>query len=63
MENGEYIFYADESGDHSLVSIDEGYPVFVLSVCGFKILEYTQKTVPSFQKLKFQYFGHDGGPA
>lgn len=59
MENGEYIFYADESGDHSLVSIDEAYPVFVLSVCGFKIREYTQKTVPSFQKFKFQYFGHD----
>ncbi|WP_275786852.1 DUF3800 domain-containing protein [Pararhizobium gei] len=59
MENGEYIFYADESGDHSLVSIDEAYPVFVLSVCGFKILEYTQKTVPSFQKFKFRYFGHD----
>lgn len=59
MKNGEYIFYADESGDHSLVSIDEAYPVFVLSVCGFKILEYTQKTVPSFQKFKFRYFGHD----
>lgn len=59
MENGEYIFYADESGDHSLISIDPSYPLFVLSICGFKISEYTQRTVPNFQKFKFRYFGHD----
>jgi Protein of unknown function (DUF3800) len=59
MQNGEYIFYADESGDHSLVSVDAAYPVFVLTICGFDITEYTQKTVPSFQKFKFRYFGHD----
>jgi hypothetical protein len=59
MQNGEYIFYADESGDHSLVSVDSAYPLFVLTICGFKITEYTQRTVPSFQKFKFRYFGHD----
>lgn len=59
MQNGEYIFYADESGDHSLVSVDAAYPVFVLSICGFRITEYTQRTVPSFQRFKFRYFGHD----
>ncbi|WP_233079829.1 DUF3800 domain-containing protein [Rheinheimera soli] len=26
-----YIVYVDESGDHSLQSIDENYPVFVLA--------------------------------
>lgn len=59
MQNGEYIFYADESGDHSLVSVDSAYPLFVLTICGFKIVEYTQRTVPSFQRFKFRYFGHD----
>lgn len=59
MQNGEYIFYADESGDHSLVSVDSAYPLFVLTICGFKITEYTQKTVPSFQRFKFRHFGHD----
>ncbi|MEQ1408155.1 DUF3800 domain-containing protein [Neorhizobium sp. Rsf11] len=59
MQNGEYIFYADESGDHSLVSVDAAYPLFVLTICGFRISEYTQGTVPNFQKFKFRYFGHD----
>ncbi len=59
MENGEYIFYADESGDHSLTSVDATYPLFVLTICGFKISEYTQKVVPNFQKFKFRHFGHD----
>jgi hypothetical protein len=59
MRNGEYIFYADESGDHSLVSVDSAYPLFVLTICGFRIAEYTQRTVPSFQRFKFRYFGHD----
>lgn len=59
MENGDYIFYADESGDHSLVSVDASYPMFVLSICGFKIKDYCQKVVPAFQKFKFDRFGHD----
>ena len=59
MENGEYIFYADESGDHSLVSVDAGYPVFVLSICGFKIRDYCRKIVPELQQFKFRHFGHD----
>lgn len=59
MENGEYIFYADESGDHSLVSVDQTFPVFVLSICGFKIRDYCRKVVPDFQTFKFKHFGHD----
>ncbi len=59
MKNGEYIFYADESGDHSLVSIDSSYPIFVLTICGFAINDYAKRIVPDFQRLKFAYFGHD----
>ena len=59
MENGEYIFYADESGDHSLTAVDRGFPIFVLSICGFRIPDYCRKVVPAFQQLKFRYFGHD----
>lgn len=59
MENGEYIFYADESGDHSLTSVDKAYPVFVLSICGFRKKEYCRRIVPDFQNFKFGYFGHD----
>ncbi len=62
MENdvfSDYIAYADESGDHSLVHVDEQYPVFALSLCIFKKDNYARRIVPRFQELKFKYFGHD----
>lgn len=55
----DYIFYADESGDHSLTSIDAGFPVFALSLCAFRKSTYCSRIVPKFQRLKFRYFGHD----
>jgi hypothetical protein len=58
-ENGEFIFYADESGDHSLTSIDRTYPVFVLSLCAFPKRTYCNTTIPQFLRFKFKYFGHD----
>ncbi len=57
--HGDYIFYADESGDHSLTSIDPTYPAFALSLCAFPKSSYCTKTIPRFLKLKFKYFGHD----
>jgi hypothetical protein len=58
-DNGSYIFYADESGDHSLTSIDPTYPVFALSLCAFKKTTYCARIIPKFQSLKFKFFGHD----
>ena len=55
----DFIVYVDESGDHSLTSIDENYPVFVLAFCIFYKEHYRTKIVPTIQKLKFDYFGHD----
>lgn len=51
--------YVDESGDHSLTSIDEGYPVFVLSFCVFQKKHYSQLITPALRMLKFDTFGHD----
>lgn len=59
MDYSDYIIYVDESGDHGLSSINEQYPVFVLSFCLFEIEEYTKYIVPRIQQLKFKYFGHD----
>jgi len=59
VTDSEYIFYADESGDHSLKSVDQSYPVFALSLCAFKKATYCSRVVPKFQRLKFRYFGHD----
>ncbi|MBV8646918.1 DUF3800 domain-containing protein [Paludibacterium sp.] len=55
----DYVVYVDESGDHSLASIDEGYPVFVLALCIFHKRHYSEKIIPAIEKLKFNYFGHD----
>ena len=55
----EYIVYVDESGDHSLKSIDENYPVFVLTFCVFRKKYYSDVVTPAIRRLKFATFGHD----
>jgi len=55
----DYIVYVDESGDHSLTSIDREYPIFVLSFCIFKKTVYVETVTPRLQNLKFETFGHD----
>ncbi len=54
-----YIVYVDESGDHSLQSINPQFPVFVLAFCIFKISDYTDTVTPMIQRFKFKHFGHD----
>lgn len=54
-----YIVYVDESGDHSMVSIDDAYPVFVLSFCVFHKVYYATNVVPALAAFKFEHFGHD----
>ena len=55
----DYIVYVDESGDHSLKTIDKDYPIFVLTFSIFNKNDYINNIVPTFQELKFKYFGHD----
>jgi hypothetical protein len=57
--HSEFIIYVDESGDHSLASIDPEYPVFVLSFCIFRKPSYTDVVTPAIRRLKFGTFGHD----
>jgi hypothetical protein len=55
----DYIVYVDESGDHSLESIDINYPVFVLAFCIFNKQDYIEQVSPAIKKFKFNQFGHD----
>ncbi len=55
----DYIIYVDESGDHSLTSIDPQYPIFVLAICIFSKQDYSRLIVPAVQDFKFEFFGHD----
>ena len=55
----DYIVYVDESGDHSLTSIDKNFPVFVLSLCVFHKKYYANQFIPKLQEFKFRHFGHD----
>lgn len=59
MQHSDYIVYVDESGDHGLVSVDPEYPVFVLAFCIFKKSEYIEQVVPTIQRFKFDFWGHD----
>ena len=55
----DYVIFVDESGDHSLESIDPEYPVFVLDFCIFRKEHYATAIVPRVQEFKFRHFGHD----
>jgi hypothetical protein len=59
MSFSDFIVYVDESGDHSLVSINPQNPVFVLAFCIFEKQSYISQVVPSVQRLKFDFWGHD----
>lgn len=55
----DYIIYVDESGDHSLESINKDYPIFVLAFCIFEKEKYSQSAVKKLKDFKFKHFGHD----
>ncbi|MBU6384195.1 MAG: DUF3800 domain-containing protein [Verrucomicrobia bacterium] len=59
LEHSDYIVYVDESGDHSLESINPRYPLFVLAFCVFQKDHYIQKVIPDLSRLKISTFGHD----
>ena len=58
-EFSDYIVYADESGNHGLVSINPEYPVFALVFCVIRKADYAAVLVPAFQRFKFDVWGHD----
>lgn len=55
----EYIVFVDESGDHSLGTIDPAYPIFVLAFCVMPFAAYNEQIAPAIRRLKFDLFGHD----
>ncbi|MHB8210513.1 MAG: DUF3800 domain-containing protein [Acidithiobacillus sp.] len=57
--NSDYLIFANESGDHGLVSIDEQFPVFALVFCVVQKQDYVEQIVPAMQRLKMAYWGHD----
>ncbi len=59
MDFSDYIVYIDESGDHNLSAIDQAFPVFTLAFCVVEKTKYMETVVPAFQKLKFEFWGHD----
>lgn len=59
MSFSDYVVYVDESGDHSLTSVNSQNPVFVLAFCVIEKSVYYNVIVPAVQKLKFDFWGHD----
>lgn len=54
-----HIIYVDESGSSDFGAGNGNYPVFVLAFCLFNVETYIHEIDPLFQKLKFDFFGHD----
>lgn len=55
----DYLVFVDESGDHSLESINPDYPIFVLAFCIVPRREYVHQITPAVRQLKCDLFGHD----
>ena len=55
----DHVVFVDESGDHSLTSINPDYPVFVLAFCILPRAAYIDQITPAVRRLKFELFGHD----
>lgn len=46
MDYGNFTLYVDESGDHSLESINPEYPLFVLAFCLAAKADYRARIAP-----------------
>lgn len=55
----DYLVFVDESGDHSLTSIDSLYPVFVLAFAAIRKSEYVHQVSRDLQVFKMRHWGHD----
>ena len=55
MLHSDYIVYVDESGDHSLESVDPQFPVFALTFCIFRKNDYITRVVPAVLRLRTRY--------
>lgn len=58
-EFSDHLVFVDESGDHSLESIDPDFPLFALSFCIIRKDVYSDFLTPHVRGLKFATFGHD----
>jgi hypothetical protein len=58
MADSDYIAYVDESGDHSLRSINPQYPIFVVAFCIVHKAQYSI-AVNDLLARKFSTFGHN----
>ena len=59
LEFGDHLVFVDESGDHSLTSINPQHPVFVLAFVIIAKSAYIDRICPDLQRFKMRYWGHD----
>ena len=55
LEKG-YIMFVDETGDHSLIKLDEQYPIFSLSGVIFERNYYYNEVTTLLHNFKLKYF-------
>ena len=55
----DYLICGDETGDHSLDSINRENPIFGLAFCVFRKIEYLSIAQPLISEFKMKCWGHD----
>ncbi len=56
---GDYLVFVDESGDHSLTSINPQHPIFVLAFVMIQKRDYVAHLCRDLQEFKMRHWGHD----
>ena len=56
----DYLCFIDESGDHSLESVNKDFPVFVLAAVFVPTNDYYSDICSGVNAFKYAYFGHEG---
>jgi len=54
------LIYLDETGDHSLTTIDKDFPLFTLTTILIRQSKYINDIVPRFYNFKHNAVGHEG---
>lgn len=60
VANSRFLAFFDECGDHSLVKIDQDFPLFVLALVVVERAVYRDTVLPEINRFKLRYWNHEG---
>jgi len=60
LGSSRFVAFLDECGDHSMTSIDDDFPLFVLATVIVERRTYIEDILPRINSFKLSYWDHEG---